>query len=151
MNPQEFEQAIHQALRSLPDRKAPVSLELRVLAEIQRRAALPWWRRSWTYWPAPIRWLFLVVSATLSAGSIALCVAFLRGNASELSHRVFGRPIEIYHAFTAAARAVSVAGNDLLGLVPHSWLYAGIGGLALFYLLVVAASATAYRTLWQSR
>ena len=53
MNPDELERFIHQTLRALPDRKAPGTLEARVLAEVERRAAIPWWHKSWSYWPQP--------------------------------------------------------------------------------------------------
>lgn len=42
LSPQDLEKLIHQTLRALPDRKAPRSLEHRVLAAIAARQALPW-------------------------------------------------------------------------------------------------------------
>src|SRR6185369_1483903 len=54
-----LEQAIHRELRSLPPRRAPRTLEARVLAEIQRRATIAWYHKSWSYWPAPVRAAFI--------------------------------------------------------------------------------------------
>ena len=39
LNPEQLEKMVHAALRSLPDRRAPASLEARVLAAVQARAA----------------------------------------------------------------------------------------------------------------
>lgn len=39
-----------QTLRQLPDRRAPAGLRRRVMAEIQRRQAAPWYTRPWMEW-----------------------------------------------------------------------------------------------------
>ena len=64
-NPENLERLIHQALRDLPPRRAPHSLEQRVLAELQRRLALPWWRKSFAHWPVLARAGFIMLSAGL--------------------------------------------------------------------------------------
>src|SRR5207247_1447534 len=61
-NEQRLERTVHQTLRELPLRRAPLSLESRVLAEIQRRVLLPWWRKSFTHWPVAARAAFVVIS-----------------------------------------------------------------------------------------
>ena len=78
-NPDKLEKLIHETLRDLPARRAPRSLETRVMAEISRRQALPWWHRSWAYWPAGIRWTFLVLSAAVAAVIIFGSVNLLQG------------------------------------------------------------------------
>src|SRR5688572_3554534 len=55
-----LERLIHQTLRDLPPRPAPRSLEERVFAELARRAALPWWKKSFAHWPMPARAVLLV-------------------------------------------------------------------------------------------
>jgi hypothetical protein len=40
-------------------------LEARVYCEIERRAALPWWRLSFAHWPLFARAAFLVMSGVL--------------------------------------------------------------------------------------
>ena len=65
-NPHEkLARALHETLRALPPRRAPRTLETRVFAELERRAALPWWRRSFAHWPRAARALFLLASAGL--------------------------------------------------------------------------------------
>ncbi|MHB8520376.1 MAG: hypothetical protein ACYDH9_06425 [Limisphaerales bacterium] len=65
-----LEAAIHEQLRKLPELTAPPALLPRVLAVIQARVALPWWRRSWWDWPLSARAAFaslVVVSVALLA------------------------------------------------------------------------------------
>jgi hypothetical protein len=58
MNPNEenkLESLIDREMKLLPHVSAPTSLALRVMAAIERRAHLPWYRRSWQFWPRPIQ------------------------------------------------------------------------------------------------
>ncbi len=50
-----------QALRQMPDRRAPAGLSRRVLAEIQRREAAPWYSHPWMEW-SPLAKLASAVS-----------------------------------------------------------------------------------------
>ncbi len=54
MNPEyekQLEVDIDQHLRELPELRAPEGLILRVMQELARRAALPWYQQSWERWP----------------------------------------------------------------------------------------------------
>lgn len=46
---EKLERLIHRTLRDLAPRRAPRTLEARVFAELERRAALPWWRQSYAH------------------------------------------------------------------------------------------------------
>lgn len=63
----ELEQAIDRELRRLPDRRAPETLLPRVLQAIAERQRLPWWQKSFAYWPWPARVLFLAGTSGLAA------------------------------------------------------------------------------------
>ena len=60
-----LEAAIDAALCELPLRPAPPSLELHVLEELSRRAALPWWRHSFAGWPGFARVGFVLMCVVL--------------------------------------------------------------------------------------
>ena len=69
------------ALRDVSLRRAPATLEARVLCELRRRASLPWWRRSFSHWPVLARAGFGVGSAVLMAwvfAGSALLIDMLR-------------------------------------------------------------------------
>ena len=68
---EELERLVDRALHDLPLRRAPHTLESRVFAELERRAALPWWRRSFAHWPLPARSAFLVICIALIAFAFA--------------------------------------------------------------------------------
>ncbi len=67
---EKLEQTLSRALRDLPLRRAPASLEMRVANELARRAALPWWRASFANWPAAARIAFVLLCAGLVAVTI---------------------------------------------------------------------------------
>jgi hypothetical protein len=68
-----FEARLDRSLKSLPILPAPRTLLPRVLAEIGRRAALPWYRHAWDGWPRSLQaasFIALALIATsLSYGS----------------------------------------------------------------------------------
>ena len=79
ISPEEIEKRIHQALLALPEIPAPPGLEERVLAELARRARLPWWRRSYAHWPVAVRAGFLALSGAAAAVLVAGLVWLGRG------------------------------------------------------------------------
>lgn len=151
LTPEQLEQKIHAVLRQQPPRSAPASLEARVLGEIARRQALPWWHQSYAYWPHSIKLAFLVV-ATGVAGALLLGSMHLLGVISgdlveQLVTPVFG-----------AAHTLRSACSALIGLVSPSWpelsstyLYAGLAVVGGAYAVMLGLGATAYRVLWQHR
>lgn len=67
-----LEKQLDRMLRSLPELEAPRTLAPRVMAAIHTRRAVPWYHRSWEFWPLSLR----IVSMTfLLAGFSALCFA----------------------------------------------------------------------------
>ena len=50
-----LEAAIDRELKALPNLRAPATLAARVMATIEQRAALPWYRRAWQTWPLPLQ------------------------------------------------------------------------------------------------
>ncbi len=66
---------IDRELKSLPELQAPSTLIPRVSAAIARRQRLPWYRQSWSAWPAPMRAAALVILAAFFA---SLCLGAWR-------------------------------------------------------------------------
>jgi hypothetical protein len=142
---EKLEAAIHRALRSAPGRRAPASLEGRVLSELGRLSSLPWWRRSFAYWPLAARVVFFAGSAVAAAIVVnALVMVGLSTFAHDLAAGVGQRL-----AWIALARDVTTAIGDkarlVLGAVPALWLYGTAGAVALCYAVLAAIAAAAYR------
>lgn len=135
-------------LREQPLRRAPMSLETRVLGEIARRQALPWWHKSYAYWPQPVRLAFVLVSvAMLVIGVLGYIQVF--GGASIESLAPLVQPV------SAAVATLRAAGNALWELVrplapsiSTQWLYIAVAVIGASYAMLVGVGATAYRFLW---
>jgi hypothetical protein len=147
----EFEKMIHQALRSLPDRRAPRSLESRVAAAIEARATLPWWKKSYADWPLAARCLFLLLSGGFA--KVALMAAVWAAGDFDTSALVNAFATQ----FSWIERASSVVGGvgEFFAMVgrnlPTTWLYGGLAAIAVLYAALVGLGATAYRTLFNHR
>jgi hypothetical protein len=154
MNPQDpdkLEASIHRLLSKLPDRKAPSGLEARVLAELARRSALPWWKKSFAHWPSSIRAGFFI-GAGLAAALVVAGVFVLRQSSG--AHEVTAGISTSYAWFSVARDLVAAAGQRVKALaasVPPLYLYGGAAFLALCYAAVAAAGAATYRALLVGR
>lgn len=148
--PDEIEQRLHQALRGLPSRRAPSSLEQRVLAAIAERQARPWWHQSYAYWPTPVRLAFFVLSAALAAVVIGAAATLLPGVGATA-----GQPVEATLGWFAQIRSTGSAladvGRRILPAVSSTWIYAGLALFAGLYATLIGLGAAAYRVLWQNR
>lgn len=69
---QHWVRQIDRALKALPDLQAPATLTPRVMALLARRETLPWYRRSWEFWPPALRFVSL---ALMIGGFGGLCFA----------------------------------------------------------------------------
>ncbi len=143
-----IEQMLDRAGRAMPLRRAPASLESRVLGEIERRAALPWWQRSFEQWPPVARSAFLLTCGVLAVLALTGGVWAVTnlGTAPRLSGLP---PLWARHAMTL----VGVAGDFaamLAHLIPEDWIYKGLAASALLYGALFGLSIAAYRTLYRT-
>ncbi|HEU5081217.1 MAG TPA: hypothetical protein VFT72_18540 [Opitutaceae bacterium] len=151
MQPDPLEKLIHQTLRSLPDQKAPSSLEARVLAEIARRQGRSARVRSWSTWPVPLRLAFLLLSAGAGGLLITACVLLFKGGPQAVFAILGANPLQGIMNFGVTARATVQACGDLVHLIPPLWLYVGLAAFVSVYGALFGIGATAYRTLWKTR
>ena len=150
MTPEELEKFIHQNLRSLPPRRAPRTLESRVMAALEQRAAIAWYHKSWAYWPASVRAAFLAVATGVSGAAVAAFYFLSMGvNATELGSELAGK-------FNGVLRLGSMltSASDFISLVirnaPPFWLYGGAAFVVAMYVTFFGLGAAAYRTLYRS-
>lgn len=148
--PEELEARIHQALRALPTRRAPSSLEQRVLAAIAERQARPWWHQSYSHWPVAVRAAFLLVTAGLAAAIVIAAAALIPG-VEATAERPFLATLGWYSQLREVGATLAGIGSRLLPSVSSTWIYTGVALLAGCYATLVGLGAAAYRVLWQTR
>ena len=143
---EKLEQVVTAALRDLPLRRAPRTLESRVLTELQQRAALAWWHRSFTHWPMAARSAFVALNIALVG------VTFLNGISGVVGGRSFTEFAAMVMMWLRPFLAVLSSVGDLTPVlvrsIPHGWLYIGVAVGAVLYVVLFGLGAAAYRTLY---
>jgi hypothetical protein len=138
--------SLDRALHELPWRRAPATLEARVLGELERRAALPWWRRSFSHWPVLARAVFLVICAAL------VKLALVEGAAAVGGVRALHESGALSPAWLRDVTVLGTAAGNLAMLlartVPPSWAYQGVAVCAALYVVLFGLGALFYRTLY---
>jgi len=145
--PDHLERLIGTAVRGLPPRRAPRTLESQVLAEIERRLAQPWWRMSYAHWPAPVRLLFLIACAAL----IALVVRASGWVISDVQSGALAGSLPNIAPAATSVSATLAAASSVARIIPPLWIYCGLGLVAVMYTTLFGIGAAAYRTLYVNR
>ena len=143
---QKLEQVLHQALKGLPPRRAPRTLESRVLESLAHRASSHWWRVSFANWPVGARVAFVLICAALVAATILGGVSAYVGDrsVSEASALVLGW----VHPLLAVMSSAGGLASLLMRVIPPLWLYGTLGLGILLYVTLFGLGAAAYRTLY---
>lgn len=137
-------------LQALPLRPAPAGLQTRVLAELARRAALPWWRRSVSHWPMPAQALFAVLALAITQ---VLFWGLAGAGVTDVLHAVQSAGAQLLQAADAVGTGVGVLrwlARDLLAALPNRWQAAALLALASSLVLLLGSGTFVYRSL-QSR
>ena len=151
MNPEQLEKTVHAALRSLPLRQAPATLEARVLAEIARQASVPWWHKSYAYWPLGARVAFLAFCGGLAQLSVFAAIYVQAGfDAGQLTAAFGPLPDFAVRAFGVIRTGFEI-GAVVVRNIPALWLYGAVAFVAGAYAMLFGLGAAAYRTLWAHR
>ena len=148
---EKLERAIHQTLRALPPRRAPHTLQARVFAELERRAALPWWRRSFTHWPLAAQAVFLLASAGLVKLALELSGRVAGGVDSATQAPAFSTSYAWMQGTLAVGRGIADFFLIIFHSIPPLWLYGAAAFAALMYATLFGLGAAAYRTLYAGR
>jgi len=150
-SPEQLEQIIHETLRSVPAHRAPHSLEARVLAAIEARAARPWWRQSFAQWPMAARVAFVIASAGVAKLVLMATVWVMAG----FDGAQYASAFSTQFAWIDTASAIMQGIADFCGTVyrgiPPLWLYGGLAFVATMYAALFGLGAAAYRTLYANR
>lgn len=141
------DQALHAALRALPGRRAPASLQRSVLAAVRAEQRLPWWQRSYRVWPL---WARILIPALLVL--IGLWVASLLSStvpvaAAHAQHTLASllAPLSWVPTLTDALRHLILTSYNE---APHLWLAGAaalLGGTFVSILLITASGSALLR------
>jgi hypothetical protein len=144
---EKLEQFVHHTLRALPPRRAPRSLEQRVLAELARRAALPWWRQSFGHWPQPAQAAFLLASLS---GAVAVFLGTgwaMAGFDTAQFQGALAQPVAWWAGGQSVFNAISGFFEIMLRNIPPLWLYGSLAFVATMYAALFGLGAAAYKAL----
>jgi hypothetical protein len=132
-----------------PLRTAPTTLQARVMRELQLRAALPWWRRSFVNWTVSLQVLFVV--AALLAAKLMLLIgdwASVHWVSSAVAATKSSSLVSGMGAMLTITRHVS---EQLFDMVPISFVYGVVLVIAALYLVLFGIGVTTYKTLYAAR
>ena len=138
-----LEQLIDAVARSQPPRRAPVSLEARVFAQV---AARPWWNKGFAHWPVLARAAFLVASfgfIKVTLVGVMWVIDFAR--ASDVAG------VDALHRTSNAVSATVSLGSLVFNAIPPVWLYIGAAVGFTLYAVLFGLGTFAYRTLYVQR
>lgn len=135
----DLERSIDRLLRGQPPRRAPAGMAERVLAEIARREARPWWQKGFHAWPAAARVFFCVACLGVVALAIELPAWLLNALDSSLPQSL-NRGIALLQVMVAV-------GSSITHSAPMHWVYGAAAVIALLYAAFFSAGVAAYRTL----
>jgi hypothetical protein len=150
-SPDKLEKLIHQTLRSLPAHRAPHSLEARVLAAIEARASLPWWKQSFAQWPVAARIAFVIASAGIAKVLLIAAVWVMAGFDSVQFTSAFSTQFSLFQSISATFAALADSCGAIYRSIPPLWLYGGLAFVATMYAALFGLGAAAYRTLYANR
>jgi hypothetical protein len=140
----EMEVRLGQALRALPERRAPATLESRVLDTLARRSPLPWWRRGFGEWPAAARVAFGVTSAALALLTV-LAAAAANANLGSASHAISTPVLHDASVLFVITRTLSVS---LASILSSGWVLGYLAAGAVLYAALFGLAIAGYRTLY---
>jgi hypothetical protein len=146
-----LEQRIGALLKDQPLRRAPETLQARVMEVIAQRRAAPWWQLSFGAWPLAARASFLVIS--LGLAWLAVAGVMWVGQLVHTTPRpsLLTQTATWAHVAAGLARTAAETGAAILNWIPGWWLDAAAAfGIAL-YLALFAAGAVAYRAVYSNR
>jgi hypothetical protein len=146
-----LEEQIDRELKALPDLPAPATLSRRVLASIQARVRVPWYRRAWQTWPIGLQAASLALLLALFGG---LCFAgwqLQRMHGYDLvlqeSGSLFSGVISLCDAFLSVCGALVLVVRKL----GNGVLIAGLAAMGLAWAACLGLGTACVKLAWARR
>ena len=145
---EKLERLVGQALREQPLRRAPASLETRVLTQIAARARLPWWRRGIASWPNSVRIPVLASCAVcvplVWIGSVWLATRLV----ALVTHPGIAGPLASVRNTGRAIVSLAALFGHIVQSIPREWVVGGLIATATLYATLFALVALGYSLLY---
>lgn len=118
-----------------------------MLAELARRAALPWWRKSFAHWPPAARALFVVAALFVAKLAVSGAIWLFSGLEVAQYRTIFATEIGWLESARTLGHAVSSFLDILARNIPPLWIYGGLALCVAAYAAIFGLGAAAYRAL----
>jgi hypothetical protein len=138
-----LERLVDGVLRQQPLRRAPADFAARVLGEIERRKARPWWQKGFQHWPLIARAGFCAASLVVMAFAIEIPEWLIHLFDSNL-------PLSVNRGI-ALWQALITIGTSIANSIPVYWIYGALAVVSVMYATCFGIGAAAYRTLYEHR
>ena len=144
---EKLERLVGQVLRDLPPRRAPASLEARVLSELARRSRLPWWRRGVASWPAAVR-VPVITASAVCVPVVWVFSLWLAARVLSVTHSRMAGPLATLWDAGHTLASLGAATSHIIQSIPREWLVGGIIATATLYAVLFALIAVGYSLLY---
>jgi len=141
---EKLERLVSQVLRDQPLRRAPASLEARVLGELAARARLPWWRRGVATWPAAVR----VAACAVCVPLVWVLSLWLAARLVSASRSSMAGPLATLQGAGHFVASLGTIFSHVVQSIPREWLVGGMIATATVYALLFALVAFGYSMLY---
>lgn len=142
----QLEKLINHRLRNLPLQRAPVGLQARVWAGLQQRA-LPWWRKSFSYWPLAARVTLILLCLVVAEFTIRLVRGMHELPRGAQLTELLGESFDWVERIADWMQALQSFTGLLLRHTPQAWQFGGLVVVGSFYAIFLLFGAATYRTL----
>lgn len=147
--PDLLERLIDGVLRDQPLRRAPASLEARVLARIQLQESASWHTSGFVRWPLAARFALLVALLAIAKLTVDV-VVWLFSSDTPVTQTVESSVVWAKSTASVFSSMVSL-GHALIDAIPSYWITLALVFSAGMYITLFVLGATAYRTLYLNK
>jgi hypothetical protein len=144
---EKLERLVTQVLRDQPLRRAPASLEARVLSELATRARLPWWRRSIASWPASVR-VPVIAGCAICVPLVWVLSLWLATRLVSVTRARIAGPLATLRDAVHTLASLGAATAHIFQSIPREWLLGGMIATAMLYATLFALVAFGYSLLY---
>ena len=141
---EKLERLVSQVLRDQPLRRAPASLEARVLGELAARARLPWWRRGIASWPAAVR-IPVIAACAVCVPLVWILSLWLAGRLVAVATQPgIAGPLATLLDAARTVASLGTTASRIAQSIPREWLLGGLIATATLYAALFALAAVGY-------